>query len=175
MRQQTEDALVKQRRRKKGLGALGSWAAGGAPTEKTAEEEEEDGRMKSVAGCREGVIWFLQRGLEECGKVQGHMMEVRITREVERGKSTLREARGGGAGVPPVAEIYGPKQEMNGRPPAPSVSTTEIEEHERSAGFARELSPEQMQLFAEENRDLLKHYEDRLDQVRYVCQLPATT
>ena len=32
----------------------------------------------------------------------------------------------------------------------------------------QQLSPEQLQLFARENQDMLKHYEDTLDQVRYV-------
>ena len=34
-----------------------------------------------------------------------------------------------------------------------------------------ELSDEQMQLFAQENQDMMKHYQDTLDQVRYVLEI----
>ena len=37
-----------------------------------------------------------------------------------------------------------------------------------SGGAEQELSQEQLQLFAQENQDMLRHYEDTLDQVRLV-------
>ena len=69
-RQATETALVKGRRRKKGFGALGTWAAGGVEKERSPGEVEEDEKAASIAACREGVVWYLQRGLEECGMQQ---------------------------------------------------------------------------------------------------------
>ena len=106
-RQATEDALIKQKRRKKGFGSLGRWAAGGVETEKSVEERDEDERVKGIAGCRESVIWYLQRGLEECGRTQSSMMEVRINREVERGKSVLAEAKGRYAGASATTSVVG--------------------------------------------------------------------
>ena len=165
MRQQTEDVLVQKRRRKKGFGALGSWAAGGAPPEKSAEEEGEDGRMKTLAGSREGVIWFLQRGLEECGRVQSHMMEVRISREIGT-KSISQTFKPEVAGFD-IAATNRPGEGSSANLRGTMGTAAMAEEQERRDSFMQNLSPDQMQLFAEENKDLLKLYEDRLDQVRY--------
>ena len=41
-------------------------------------------------------------------------------------------------------------------------------EEEDKRQIEQQLTPEQLQLFAKENQDMLKHYEDTLDQVRYV-------
>lgn len=42
---------------------------------------------------------------------------------------------------------------------------------ESSAAIEQQLDPEQLQLFAQENQDMLKQYEDQLDKVRYVTAL----
>ena len=42
---------------------------------------------------------------------------------------------------------------------------------ESSAAIEQQLDPEQLQLFAQENQDMLKQYEDQLDKVRYVTLL----
>ena len=99
-RQATERALIGQRRRGRGLGVLGRWAAGGVDNERSAQEVEEDGRVADVATCRNSVIWFLQRALEECGRQQSSMMEIRINREVEKEKSILGDFKN-----PPVMDI----------------------------------------------------------------------
>jgi len=112
---------------------------------------------------REGVLWYLQQKLAECGKVQSRMMEIRLVEEVEKSKSVLYKARGYGGPVPVWDESLSagfakakPRQRGN-------RSGISMEEFQQG-----QLSEDQMQLFAEENQDMLKQYEDRLDQVRFV-------
>ncbi|PVI04529.1 snare protein syntaxin-like protein 18/UFE1 [Periconia macrospinosa] len=139
VRQAAVNAVVMKKRAKRGLGALGRWAAGGAITAKSPEEEREEAKFNTMKAHRESIIWYLQRALEECGRFQGSMMEIRLTRELEKSKSVLSKARG----TLPVSEDY-----------------------ESMRGIENTLDPEQLQLFAQENQDLLKQYEDHLDQVR---------
>ena len=94
-------------------------------------------------------------------------MNVRLTREVEKSKSILYKSRVSG-GIP-----YAQDEDMNGMASASPTSpknrkrqSTTLPDEPSSASYKTELSPEQLQLFEEENADLLKHYEDQLDQVR---------
>ncbi|KAK5686549.1 hypothetical protein LTS10_002669 [Elasticomyces elasticus] len=167
VRNQTADSVALSKRAKGGLGALGRWAAGGAVTAKSIDEELDESRRKTVAVHRESVIVFLQKRLEEAGRVQSEMMEVRLGREVEKSKSMLYKSRMAG-GIPYAQD----DEEMplpprgnrrstnmtNGYDPALSSSATD----ERPP----ELTQEQQQLFAVENSAMLKHYEDQLDQIR---------
>ena len=82
-----------KKRAKRGLGALGRWAAGGAITAKSPEEEAEEAKANTIKAHRESIIWSLQRALEICGRYQSSMMEIRLTREVEKSKSVLHKAR----------------------------------------------------------------------------------
>jgi syntaxin 18 len=141
VRQDAETTVAVKKRARKGLGALGRWAAGGAITAKSPEEELQEAKANTIKAHRDSIIWYLRRQLEECGRFQSSMMEIRLTREVEKSKSVLYKARG----TMPLAEDY---SAMN--------------------AAEEQLSPEQLQLFAQENQDMLKHYEDHLDQVRYV-------
>ncbi|KAJ9630555.1 hypothetical protein H2203_001078 [Taxawa tesnikishii (nom. ined.)] len=134
IRKETASHIALRKRAKTGLSALGRWAAGGAVTAKSVEEEANEAKEQAVSLHRESVIWYLQRQLERAGNLQSGMMEVRISREIEKSKSVLYKSRVGN--VPYEKE------------PA-------------------ELSmPDGMQLFAQENQEMLKHYEDTLDQVR---------
>lgn len=154
MRNQTADSVALSKRARGGLGALGRWAAGGAVTAKSPEEEVEEARRMTVKAHRESVILHLQHKLEEASRVQSSMMEKRLNREIEKSKSVLYKSRMAG-GIP-----YAEDQEI----PNPS------KRQRMSAGFMtgpdEELSQEQQQLFAEENSELVKHYEDQLDHVR---------
>ncbi len=101
-------------------------------------------------------------------------MERRLEREVERGRSVLYKARGsvgvgdglgeggmsggGGEGLKGLAG-EGKSAYRGGGGAGEDESRREIEQT---------LSPEQLQLFARENQDMLKQYEDTLDQVRSV-------
>jgi len=134
-------------------------------TAKSPEEEREEAARKTVVAVRESIMLFLQQKLEEAGGVQSEMMEVRLSREVEKSKSSLEKTRVAG-GIP-----YAYDEGLNGIPPPTSrkrISGKFTNGLPPESGIHTEpqLSPEQLQLFESENADLLRHYEDQLDKVR---------
>ncbi|CBX90660.1 hypothetical protein IAQ61_002148 [Plenodomus lingam] len=139
IRQTTESQVALRKRAKQGLGALGRWAAGGAITAKSVEESVEEAKANNIRAHRESIIWSLQNQLEACGRFQSKMMEIRLLREVEKSKSVLYKTRATGPSSQGEADVK------------------EVE---------NQLDPEQLQLFAQENQDMLKQYEDQLDKVR---------
>jgi len=173
LRQNTEASLAQQKRARNGFGLLGRWAAGGVGQSKTPEEEIEAARANAVKMHRESVVWYLRGKLEECGEVQRSMMETRLYREIEKSKSVLyktRASRGmlvvpaGIDGDPSETDRAGDTRSLPGYVGGKAAHMDEIERKE----IEQHLSPDQLQLFAKENQDMLKHYEDTLDQVRYV-------
>ncbi|KAF1361030.1 snare protein syntaxin-like protein 18/UFE1 [Lizonia empirigonia] len=139
VRQTTVSQVAIRKRAKQGLGALGRWAAGGAITAKSPEEELEEAKANTIRAHRDSIIWTLQSALEQCGQFQSSMMEIRLMREVEKSKSVLYKTR---------------------------VTMPSNDYDESSAAIEQQLDPEQLQLFAQENQDMLKQYEDQLDKVR---------
>lgn len=151
---------------------------GGGRDKKSPEEEVEEARQNTIKMHRESVVWYLRRKLEEAGEVQRGMMEVRLEREVERSRSVLYKTRGSmaasGSSMPGVeSPVTGGG--MNGYGDG-GVGTggwgggrggkaAQMEEEDRRE-IERQLSPEQLQLFAQENNEMLKMYEDQLDQIR---------
>jgi syntaxin 18 len=163
VRQQAQSSIAYKKRAKRGLGALGRWAAGGAITAKSPEEEAEDAKINTIKAHRESIIWYLQRALEECGRFQSSMMEIRLTREVEKSKSVLYKARG----TMPSTNDFSSMNGSHGAEPDYREKSSHVQEAD-AAATEQQLDPEQLQLFAQENQDMLKQYEDHLDQVRYV-------
>ena len=106
LRRDTEAAQIRRKYAGR-LGALGAWAAGSdggvggiiggrrSPEHAAAEEA-----AAALAAHREGVLWFLRTRLGAAADTQRAMMDVRLTREIERNRSVLAKARGGG-GVGP--------------------------------------------------------------------------
>ena len=150
-------------------------------------EEQEEEKMRTTGAWRESVVWYLGRKLEGAGEIQRGMVEKRVERELEKSRSVLHMRRGslaaaanmsdttaGGGGESPVlptTKWTGEEEEgegsmiMNGgvslKPwRANALPPAELAEINES------LTPEQLQLFAEENNELLTHYNDRLSQVR---------
>jgi syntaxin 18 len=161
LRQNTETTLLRKKYGRRGLGALGNWAAGGAERSKPYEQELAEARANTVSTHRENVLWYLRQKLQECGSFQASMMEIRIMREMEKNKSVLHKTRGkmmhdigGGDEVPVPAFDYKGNQ------------VTQMEEQHRQT-IEDELSPEQLQMFEKDNQDMLKHYEETLNQVKY--------
>ncbi len=163
----TSQAKVLENRYSKGV--LGRWAAGASGGEKSPEQAIEESRRSVFDMHRDSVMWYLGRKLEEVGEVQRGMMERRLEREVEKGRSVLYKARGSAA-----AMENGTPGGMNGHANDGNRGAGYRErkgvpvEDESRREIEQQLSPEQLQLFARENQDMLKHYEDTLDQVRYV-------
>lgn len=170
LRREAESQIAYKKRAKRGLGALGRWAAGGAVTARSPEEEIEEAKSNTVKAHRESIIWYLQRALEECGRFQSSMMEIRITREIEKSKSMLHKARGT---MPAMDEYPGTGSSGISASSDYRGKSTQLPE-ESSTSAEQQLDPEQLQLFAQENQDMLKYYEDSLDQVRlvHVCICP---
>lgn len=163
VRQNAESALSQNRHRRHGFGALGQWAAGGGVSSKSPQEELREAEASSLKLHREGVLWYLQQKLAECGKVQSRMMEIRLVEEVEKSNSVLYKARGHGGPVPVWDDSLGTgvaKAKPRQRGGRSGISTEAFQ--------PGQLSEDQMQLFAQDNQDMLKQYEDRLDQVRFV-------
>jgi hypothetical protein len=166
LRQDAERAIALKKRARHGLGMVGRWAAGGAITAKSPEELLEEAKANTIKVHRESIIWYLRRQLEECGRFQSSMMEVRLAREVEKSKSILYNAR---ITMPGAGEYKGANGGLDAANGYRGKSTAQQDEESKAA--EQQLDPEQLQLFAQENQDMLKHYEDTLDQVRYVCIL----
>ncbi|KAI9678198.1 MAG: hypothetical protein M1817_006143 [Caeruleum heppii] len=170
LRQKTEASLTQRKHRKLGLGFVSRWAAGDSDTGKSPDEEMEEVRANAIKVHRDSIIWFLRRKLEQCGEVQRSMMEIRLVREVEKSKSVLYKTRGSSV-VPAVGastngDVSGRASGLDpGAAKRRAGRSAHLEETERSQ-IEEQLSPEQLQLFAQENQDMLKHYEDTLDQVR---------
>lgn len=144
-----------------GLGALGSWAAGGAAQSKSYEQELEEARANAISGHRESVLWYLRQKLQECGSFQASMMEKRILREVEKNRSVLANAR------PGAMPEFGGFEDVP-VPPSKYKGSGSAHLETQAHQPEEELSPEQIQMFEKQNQDMLKHYESTLDQVRYV-------
>jgi syntaxin 18 len=116
--------------------------------EDESAREREEAAMKMVAAHRESVIWFLKNRLEKASEEQRDRQEIRLQRQIERGKSLLHKAPSVKMGAAMVS------------------SAAQLEEEERKEVEA--LSPDQLRIFEKENEGMLKHYEDTLEQVRYV-------
>ena len=175
LRHETDISLRRKRQRRRGLGALTQWAAGGSANDTSPEEQAVEKEALDLKEHREGVMWFLQKNLQECGNIQSLMMESRISREMEKSKSVLSKAKG-------LPSTFSAMEQPNDGVSATNGNTSSFE---LSAGLPpgyleektegdpnpshmrhKEIDPEQVELFAEENRDMLKHYQDQLGQVR---------
>ncbi|KAI9785589.1 MAG: hypothetical protein M1835_003312 [Candelina submexicana] len=172
LRQNTASTLRQRHRARNGLTALGRWASGVSEALQSPEEELAEAKESGLSKHRESVLWYLRRHLEECGEFQRSMMEIRLTREVEKSKSILyktRDSRGMHAPMGSAEQdVSGFESTHTNSPGSRTYSGStgaHVDEMERRQ-IEQQLSPEQLQLFAQENQDLLKHFEDTLDQVR---------
>ncbi|KAK7733443.1 hypothetical protein SLS57_000458 [Botryosphaeria dothidea] len=161
VRQSADETIALRKRATKGLGALGRWAAGGAITAKSPEEELEEAKQNTIKIHRDGVIWYISRKLEEVSAFQASMMEIRLEREREKSKSVLYKARG--ITMLAMDDPSGGHGAAGGFQGGRSAATLDDSSGKQ---VEQQLSEEQLQLFAEENQDMLKHYEDTLDKVR---------
>ncbi|KAI7099529.1 hypothetical protein KC352_g38193 [Hortaea werneckii] len=82
------------------------------------------------------------------------MMEVRLSREMEKSKSVLSKSRQSAGGIP-YAQDSGNRSEL----------TNGVTDSSNAAEYDEELDQEQQQLLAEENNEMLKHYNTQLDQL----------
>lgn len=145
---------------------------------RSSEQEEAEDTEKNLVGMRESVLWFLRRGLEGAAEVQREMVEKRTERVREKEKSVLYKAKA--SQMPIHTQTEGNTSGIsggNGRYDGGDDNTlrgrdVSIDEKE-AAAIESQLSPEQLQLFAQENDGMLKYYEDTLGKVQYVQRQPS--
>lgn len=168
LRQSTEAALLRNRL-SRGLGILGSWAAGsdGRRSEQAALESA----ARQLGAHRESVVWYLRTRLQEATRTQQHMMETRLNREMEKNRSVLAKARG----PVPHAPVHG--QELanggSGKPKSAAIvagaeggAFSVVDNEVRRKAAVENLTDDQKQMFEKGNQDMLKHLESTLDKVR---------
>lgn len=151
------------------LGGLANWAAGGIGHSKSPEQLAAEGKANTVKEHRENVLFLLRLRLQQAGQLQAGMMETRIMRELEKNKSVLYKARGRMGqelGEPPV-----PAFEYQGGYRGGEGVKMEQQSH-HAPNIEDELTPQQLQMFEKENQDMVRHYEETLNQVKYVEPLP---
>lgn len=164
VRQNTEETVRRNKYARMGLGALGKWAAGGVGQSKSLEEQLDEAKSNQVKMHRESVLWYLREKLQECGQFQAEMMEKRIMRQLEKNKNMISMSRVG-------PELGG--FENAPIPPSKTQGSSAAHMESKELYSEQDLTPEQIQMFEQENQDMLKHYESTLDQVRLVGRVPG--
>lgn len=186
LRQETHSSVLRKK-----YGRLNSrlwrWAGGGGPANDAAgegdvprspEQEVAEDSEKTIKTVRENVLWYLRRSLEEAAEAQRGMVEKRIERVKEKEKSVLYKTAAGpgsreagkkaGDMGPPRGEGSTPDERDRGSASASaSAPVRDVSmDQDAVAEIESQLSPEQLQLFEEENDNMLKHYEDTLGKVQ---------
>jgi len=158
IRQDTNNAVALKKRAQGGFGGLARWTAGGAVTAKSVEEDLAEAKDRTLSIHREGVLLYLQKKLEEASQIQSGMMLIRLQREEEKSKSVLFKSRG--QDIP--YSKFDPSTLPNGSSGSSGRDTAGQD------AWEEQLSQEQLQMFQEENQEMMKHYQDQLGQVRSV-------
>lgn len=150
----------------RGLNLARAWAAGGGPSSKTAEHSIAQDRETTISTHRESILWFLRQRLQECVETQQNMMEIRISREMEKNRSVLAKAR-----APELSSLRSTYENGSSADHKPMASSQAAASQDTTASHnpAEGLTQEQIQMFEQDNQEMLKHYESTLDQVRYVA------
>jgi hypothetical protein len=184
LRQDTEAQLLRKKYGRPGGGALWRWAGGGGG--ETGREEEEgktkeqlaaENSARTIRSMRESVLWFLRRRLEAAAEVQRGMVEKRIERVREREKSVLykvQQQQQQQQEKKQYALQESGQSSLDAQNQSPIYDTAADLSAADAAAIETQLSPAQLQLFAEENDSMLRQYEDALSKVQYIspCPLP---
>ncbi|KGO38544.1 SNARE-complex protein Syntaxin-18 N-terminal [Penicillium expansum] len=190
LRQETSSTLLHKKYGHSAAGALlWRWAGGSGALDstsddnegKSAEQVQAEESARSLATIRESVLWFLRRGLESAVGVQRRMVEKRIERVREKEKSVLykvaagKTAGGSGNGGRKVSVSVSERTGAGAGAgvtgggsfdPTFQAPDAAVLSEADTARIEAQLSPEQLQLFAEENDSMLRHYEDTLGKVQ---------
>lgn len=172
LRQDTEAQLLRKKYGRPG-GALWRWAGGDTEGQEEGKSEEQlaaENSARTIRSVRESVLWFLRRRLEEAAEVQRGMVEKRIERVREKEKSVLykvqqqkQQQQKQQHALQEMDSLSSPDSRQ-----APVYDTAADLSAADAAAIETQLSPAQLQLFAEENDSMLKQYEDALSKVQYV-------
>ena len=157
VRRRTETTILKKKYARLGLAGLGSWASGGTQS-KLPEQEIEEAKANTITSHRESVLFYLRERLQKCASLQASMMEKRISREIEKSRSMLGQA---------PSDRFPSLEKFSNIPVVSAGNPTAYELSESHISMTDEkLSPQQIQMFEQENQDMIRRYESNLDQVR---------
>lgn len=156
LRQQTEKELI-AKKHGGGLGALGSWASGGGTRTKSPEQQLAEAKAEQIQLHRDAVVWYLRKRLELCLETQQHMMETRLSAELNH--NMAQQA------APSLADFadYTPRRSQSALNDDPGTSSSVIDSG---------LSAEQLQMFEEDNQDMVTNFDSALEKVKYVKNFP---
>lgn len=151
------------------------WAAGGEDQNvgdagKTQERIEEEGKESTTHTFRTSVLWYLGHGFEKVSNMHREIIEKRLEREREKAASMLYDERNKNVKIQrsdeDTSDLDGASKygniDMRGR----DIYNPAMDPYGEADG--QELSPEQLQLFEEENSSLMNHYNETLTQVTQV-------
>ena len=179
IRVETERMKYQKRKRRLDFGKVlhGGWKTILIDEEAEKEDFEDEG-MKGIRLHRESIIWYLRNSLEKASEIQRTQQEIRVMRQVEKSKSMLYKAKGaplpssrpgsaaGSAAGSSPTDAYSSGVQSKTAAANGGLGTGSLPAEEKES-IEQILSPEQLQIFAKENQDMMKYYEDTLDQVRY--------
>ncbi|CBF70292.1 hypothetical protein AN6047.2 [Aspergillus nidulans FGSC A4] len=197
LRQETHSTLLDKkynRKRSRASNLLFQWASGSSALAESEDagkkpeqiiEEQIENNTKAV---RESVLWFLRRRLEGTIEMQRDMVEKRIERAREREKSVLYKnsasastsaagtlagstrsgVAGRGRGVSVSAPSNYPDAALEMADTVGVGAKGNTLDASEVAAIEAELTPEQLQLFAEENDSMVRYYEDTLSKVQCI-------
>lgn len=148
------------------------WANGASQDGTPFRSEEQvrlEGQEDTIKTVRESVLWTLRTGLESAAEVQRHMVEKRVERINEKEKSILYKMNKHGD-VPALSTHSEPRAQdaFTGSSSLPPTKGENNLGDDEAAEIEAQLSPEQLQLFSEENNTMLRQYEETLDKAQYV-------
>ncbi len=147
----------------RGLNFARAWAAGGGPASKSAEHRAAEERETTISTHRESILWYLRQRLQECVETQQNMMEIRIAREMEKNRSVLAKAR-----APELSSLRAEYEKSAADHKTTASGHAASQDETPSYNPIAGLTQEQIQIFEQDNKEMLKHYESTLDQVRWV-------
>ncbi|KAL4927692.1 putative PB1 domain protein [Aspergillus undulatus] len=193
LRQETHSTLLDKkynRKRSRGVNLLFQWAAGSSALSPENDGREDAGNAgkkeeqiideqieKLTQAVRESILWFLRRRLEGTIELQRDMVEKRIERAREREKSVLYKnatsfsthtaapSSTGADGAISAPSTY-PDAALETADPGTGMKGSSTLDASEVAAIEAQLSPQQLQLFAEENDSMVRYYEDTLGKVQ---------
>ncbi|KAF3921291.1 Syntaxin-18 [Orbilia brochopaga] len=159
--------MLERKTREKNL-SLGKWIRELRRGEEADEDEE---KSKWLALHREGVLWLLKNRLEKVSEIQREQQETRVMRAIEKNKSILEnvafdKSQGTAIGSAAVQASKAAQMQAQAKAYKRSQASAVALEDEEGKDIEQVLSPDQLQIFAKENQDMIKYYEDTLDQIR---------
>ena len=152
------------------------WAAGSDSPDpdagKSAKQVKEEGQVRTTKDSRDGVLWYLRSKLEAVARRQANMVDARVQREREKQMSVLSDVRNKNVRSASMANGTSPQQ--HNHTITEDYGAIDLRGHDTynpalsaQHGYEppQDLSPEQLQLFSEENNLLHEHFNDQLTKI----------